>query len=271
MKGLRLMIDEKEVTASQEEETVTAEDQQIAEQVNEAAQTPVEAQGQPVEEVKADQSLTPEKIAELTAKAAADASKEALNSFQGRFANYTASQQKEIQEMIDKRLEPVLKFTQNVEKAQVEQLDPEQQVEYYKQKLEEQNSPKEEPQQNNAELELLAQTTRQMISDAGLSIAENDQKIWAGWSQDMNTAQLISLAQKNINKLKEPKVEAPKAVTPEPPPQAPPPSTAGAPKNGSNRVSTISDLSQMMASGQIDATQYRAAKKEIRNKGYYNL
>mgnify|MGYP003108766783 FL=1 len=268
------MIDENEVKASeQQEETVTAEEQQIAEKVNEAAQTPVEAQGQE-QEVKADESLSPEKIAELTAKAAADASKEALNSFQGRFANYTASQQKEIQEMIDKRLEPVLRFTESVEKAQVEQLDPEQQVEYYKQKLNEKNEapPKEEPKQNNAELELLAETTRQMIQEAGLSIAENDQQVWQGWTQDMSTAQLINLAQRNINKMKTPK-EAPKAVAPEPEPQTQaPPSTAGAPKVGAaGRVSTISDLSQLMADGQIDATQYRAAKKEIRNKGYYNL
>ena len=57
----------------------------------------------------------------------------------------------------------------------------------------------------------------------------------------------------------------------EPTPQAQtPPSTSSAPKAGSSRVSTISDLSQMMASGQIDATQYRAAKSEIKNKGYAN-
>ena len=34
---------------------------------------------------------------------------------------------------------------------------------------------------------------------------------------------------------------------------------------------SIDDLSQMMANGQIDATQYRAAKKEISNKGYASL
>ncbi len=71
------MADEKEVTASeQQEETVTAEVQQIAEQVNNAATTPVEAQGQE-QEVKAEESLTPDKIAEMTARAAARASKEA--------------------------------------------------------------------------------------------------------------------------------------------------------------------------------------------------
>jgi len=266
-------MDEQEVKASEQKETVTAEEQQIAEKVNDAATTPVEAQGQE-QEVKAEESLTTEKIAELTAKAAADASKEALNSFQGRFANYTASQQKEIQEMIDKRLEPVLRFTEGVEKAQVEQLDPEQQVEYYKQKLNEKNEvpPKEEPKANNTELEILAETTRQMIQEAGLSVAENDQQVWQGWTQDMSTAQLINLAQRNINKMKEPK-ETPKATSPEPEPQTQaPPSTAGAPKAGTaGRVTTISDLSQMMASGQIDATQYRAAKSEIKNKGYANL
>jgi len=244
------MADEKEVTASEEQqETVTAEEQQIAEKVNDAATTPVEAQGQE-EEVKADESLTPDKIAEMTAKAAAEASKEALNSFQGRFANYTASQQKEIQEMIDKRLEPVIKFTESVEKAQVEQLDPEQQVEYYKAKLEEKQTPAQEVQQDSGlsqEQKILADTTKQMIQDSGLNIAETDE-------------------------MAKPQKPAEQVTQQEPTPQAQtPPSTSSAPKAGSSRVSTISDLSQMMASGQIDATQYRAAKSEIKNKGYANL
>jgi len=268
------MADEKEVKASQEE-TVTAEEQQIAEQVNnDAAKTPVEAQGQPEEETPST-TLTPEKIAEMTAKAAADASKEALNSFQGRFANHTASQQKELQDMIDKRLEPVLKFTESVERAQVEQLDPEQQVEYYKNKLEEkqqdpapqvQEQPKMSPQQ-----EVLADTTRQMIQESGLNILETDEKVWKGWNQNMSTAQLIRLAQKNIDELSTPK-QPEQAATQEPAPQTQtPPSMSSAPKAGSNRVTTISDLSQMMASGQIDATQYRAARNELKNKGYASL
>ncbi len=269
------MADEKEVTASeQQEETVTAEVQQIAEQVNNAATTPVEAQGQE-QEVKAEESLTPDKIAEMTAKAAAEASKEALNSFQGRFANYTAGQQKEIQEMIDKRLEPVIKFTENVEKAQVEQLDPEQQVEYYKAKLEEKQvepAPQVQEAKMSPQQEVLAETTRQMIQDSGLNIAETDEKVWKGWNQNMSTAQLIRLAQKNIDEMAKPQQPAEQATQQEPAPQTqPPPSTSAAPKAGSSRVSTISDLSQMMASGQIDATQYRAAKSEIKNKGYANL
>ena len=269
------MADEKEVTASEEQqETVTAEEQQIAEKVNDAATTPVEAQGQE-EEVKADESLTPDKIAEMTAKEAAEASKEALNSFQGRFANYTASQQKEIQEMIDKRLEPVIKFTESVEKAQVEQLDPEQQVEYYKAKLEEKQTPAQEVQQDSGlsqEQKILADTTKQMIQDSGLNIAETDEKVWKGWNQNMSTAQLIRLAQKNIDEMTKPQKPAEQVTQQEPTPQAQtPPSTSSAPKAGSSRVSTLSDLSQMMASGQIDATQYRAAKSEIKNKGYANL
>jgi hypothetical protein len=270
------MADEKEVKASEEQqETVTAEEQQIAEQVNDAATTPMEAQGQPEEE-KAETTLSPEKIAEMTAKAAADASKEALNSFQGRFANHTASQQKELQDMIDKRLEPVLKFTESVERAQVEQLEPEQQVEYYKNKLEEkqqdpapqvQEQPKMSPQQ-----EVLAETTRQMIQESGLNIQETDEKVWRGWNQNMSTAQLIRLAQKNIDGMVTPKQPAQASEQQEPTPQSQaPPSTSSAPKGGSNRVSTLSDLSQMMANGQIDATQYRAAKKEISNKGYASL
>ena len=268
------MADEKEVTASEQEETVTAEEQQIAEQVNNDATTPVEAQGQE-QEVKAETTLTPEKIAEMTAKAAADASTNALNSFQGKFANHTADQKREFQEMIDKRLEPVIKFTENVEKAQVEQLDPEQQVEYYKAKLEEKQvepAPQVQEAKMSPQQEVLAETTRQMIQDSGLNVAETDEKVWKGWNQNMSTAQLIRLAQKNIDEMAKPQQPANQATQQEPTPQTqPPPSTSAAPKAGSSRVSTLSDLSQMMASGQIDATQYRAAKSEIKNKGYANL
>ena len=270
------MADQNEVKASPEQEPVTAEEQQIAEQVNNAATTPMEAQGQP-EEKKADTTLTPEKIAEMTSKAAADASEKALNSFQGRFANHTASQQKELQEMIDKRLEPVLKFTESVERAQVEQLEPEQQVEYYKSKLEEkQQAPapqvQEQPQMSPQQ-QLLAETTRQMITESGVNIQETDEKVWKGWNQNMSTAQLLRLAQKNIDEMATPKQPAQQAPAQQDTPQQTqaPPSTSSAPKGGSNRVTTISDLSQMMANGQLDATQYRAARNEIKNKGYASL
>ena len=165
-------MEDKEVTASPEE-SVTAEEQQIAEQIdNDAAKTPVEAQGQTTEETPSE-TLSTDKIAEMTAKAAGDAAQQALNSFQGKFANHTASQQKELQDMIDEKLKPVLDWTQKVEQAQVEQLEPEQQVEYYKSKLE-QNSADVKPNAEQAQgpnemQQFLADTTRQLIQDNNLT------------------------------------------------------------------------------------------------------
>jgi len=50
-----------------------------------------------------------------------------------------------------------------------------------------------------------------------------------------------------------------------------PPSTQGAPKAGSGRVTSQTDLVEMMANGQIDATQFRNAKRQINQEGFVNL
>jgi hypothetical protein len=212
----------------------------------------------------------------MTAKAAADAAEKALNSFQGKFANHTASQQKELQDMIDQRLKPVIDWTEKVEQAQVEQLDPEQQVEYYKSKLQQNQTAKApEPEKEEGPTEtqkMLAETTRQLIQDNGLDITEFDERVWKGWSANMTPGQLVNLANKNIQGLKTPKQPEP---TPEPTQETPaatvPPTTTGAPKGVGSRVTTVTDLSQLMADGKIDANQYRLAKNEIKNKGFYNL
>ena len=267
-------MDDNEVKAS--EETVTAE-QQIAEKFNDAAKTPVEAQGQPEEEKTSEpETLSADKIAEVTAKAAADAAEKALNSFQGKFANHTANSQKELQDMINQQLKPVIDWTEKVEQAQVEQLDPEQQVEYYKSKLQ-QNKTAEVPEPEKVEgpteaQRILADTTKQLIKDNNLDITEFDERIWQGWNANMTPGELVSLANRNIQGLKTPKQSAPASEpAQETPAPTVPPTTSGAPKGPGSRVTTISDLSQMMASGQIDATQYRAAKKEIKNKGFSSL
>ena len=268
-----------EVKAS-EESAVTAENEEtnIAKQVNEEAKTPVEAQGQP-EESKPE-TLTAEKIAEMTAKAASDASEKALNSFQGKFANYTASQQKEFQEMIDLKLKPVLDWTDKLEQAQVEQLDPEQQVEYYKNKLEQKQETVQKTTQTNEPTEqqrFLADSTKQLIQDSGLNITEFDERIWKGWNQNMSPGQLVALATKNIGDIKassqpkpQPQSQPQQEVAENTPPSVPP-TTSGAPKGPGARVSTLSDLSQLMAEGKIDANQFRQAKNEISRQGYSSL
>lgn len=265
-------MEDNEVKAS--EETVTAE-QQIAEEIDNSVKTPVEPQGEEQQETPPE-TLSPDKIASMTAKAAADAAEKALNSFQGKFANHTASQQKELQDMIDQRLKPVIDWTEKVEQAQVEQLDPEQQVEYYKSKLQQNQTAKApEPEKEEGPTEtqkMLAETTRQLIQDSGLDITEFDERVWKGWSANMTPGQLVNLASKNIQGLKTPKQPEP---TPKPTQETPaptvPPTTSGAPKGAGSRVTTVTDLSQLMADGKIDANQYRLAKNEIKNKGFYNL
>lgn len=264
-------MEDNEVKAS--EETVTAE-QQIAEEIDNDVKTPVEPQGE-VQQETPTETLSPDKIASMTAKAAADAAEKALNSFQGKFANHTASQQKELQELIDQRLKPVIDWTEKVEQAQVEQLDPEQQVEYYKSKLKQKDVVAPEIQKEEGPTEtqkMLAETTRQLIQDNNLDITEFDERIWKGWNANMTPGQLVALANKNITAIKTPPQPKQTAQqTEEAPAPTVPPTTSGAPKGIGSRVTTVTDLSQLMAEGKIDANQYRLAKNEIKTKGFYNL
>ena len=281
-----MTTDNNEVKASQEEEAVTAEAQQIAEKINKdatetAKQEPGETQEQPVQDI-----LTADKIAEITAKAAKEAAQESLNTFQGRFANYTADRERAIQEQLSTALSPVKQMTEKWEQAQVEQLDPEEQVEYWKNKAVEPSTPQAQPQvnQDNAqqqkspEQEVMAQMTKEIITENGLTgVNEYDSRVWDGWNANMSISQLMDLARKNVEKMagkNQPQqtqpTQTPQAEQTTPPPQTPP-STANAPKTGSNRVTTLSDLSELMARGSIDATQFRKAKTEINRQGYASL
>ena len=99
------MENEKEVKASQElENAVTAEQEAIAEQVVE--QVNQEVTEQVTEEVATENKpLTPEEVEKMVE----NATTKSLNSFKGSFANWTASQQKELKTQIDEVLDPLRK------------------------------------------------------------------------------------------------------------------------------------------------------------------
>ena len=85
------MANENEVKASEVQESVTAEQQAIAEQVVEKVNQDVTEQVTE-EEAKEEKSLSPEEIEKMVE----NATTKSLNSFKGSFANWTASQQKEL-------------------------------------------------------------------------------------------------------------------------------------------------------------------------------
>lgn len=263
------MLEEKEVTAS--EETVKAEEQQIAEQVAEKVEQ--EVTEQVTEEVKAQEKpLSPEEIQQMVESATT----KSLNSFKGSFANWTASQQKELKNQIDEVLNPLREQAKIIEESRIQEMSPEEQAEYYKSQLQKkQEAPKQEPQvqqEMSADQTVLANMTQDLINESGLNIDIRDSRVWKGYAEGMNTRQAIKLAEKNIEAIKTPAPATQTLVQEEPKvEQAPIPSTSGAPKSGSGRVTSQADLAEMMANNQIDATQFRQARKELKNQGYTNL
>jgi hypothetical protein len=263
------MLEEKEVTAS--EESVKAEEQEIAEQVAEKVEQ--EVTEQVTEEVKAQEKpLSPEEIQQMVE----NATTKSLNSFKGSFANWTASQQKELKNQIDEVLNPLREQARIIEESRIQEMSPEEQAEYYKSQLQKkQEVVKEEPQvqqEMSTEQALLAQMTQDIINESGLNIDIRDSRVWKGYSEGMTTRQAIKLAEKNIEEIKTPQQPATQTpVQEEPKAEAPVPSTNGAPKGGSGRITSQTDLAEMMANGQIDATQFRGLKKQLKNQGYASL
>ena len=263
------MANENEVKASEVEESVTAEQQAIAEQVVEKVNQDVTEQV--TEEVaKEEKSLSPEEIEKMVE----NATTKSLNSFKGSFANWTASQQKELKNQIDEVLDPLREQAQIIEQSRIQEMSAEEQAEYYKSQLDKSKEvPQQEPQvqqEMSAEQTVLANMTQDLISESGLGIDIRDSRVWKGYTQGMSTRQALNLAEKNIEEIKNPPQQKQTPVQQEEPVVAPP-STQGAPKAGSGRVTSQTDLVEMMANGQIDATQFRNAKRQINQEGFVNL
>jgi len=264
---------QEEVKASQEE-TVTAEQQEIAEKIVENVQE--EVKQEVVEQATEQQKpLTAEEIRQQVESSTT----KALNSFKGSFANWTASQQKELKTQIDEVLNPLRKQAEMIEESRLQDMSAEEQVEYYKSRLEEkQNVPQEEPVQQeevSKEQIVLADMTQDLLNEYNLQTNIRDTRIWEGYHQGMSTRQALNLAERNIKKITNPneptqvKQENQQNIVKKE--ETPIPSTSGAPKSGSGRVTSQTDLAEMMANGQIDATQFRNAKNEINRQGYASL
>ena len=123
----------------------------------------------------------------------------------------------------------------------------------------------------SADQTVLANMTQDLINESGLNIDIRDSRVWKGYSEGMTTRQAIKLAEKNIEEMKTPQPATQTPVQEEPKAEAPVPSTNGAPKGGSGRITSQTDLAEMMANGQIDATQFRGLKKQLKNQGYASL
>ena len=265
------MAEEKEVTASEQkqEEPVTAEQKAIAEQVTE--QVNQEVTEEVTEEVATEQKpLSPEEIEKMVE----NASTKSLNSFKGSFANWTASQQKELKNQIDEVLDPLRKQAELIEESRLQEMSPEEQAAYYKSRLEDTQVVKEEPassrEMDNSQ-SLIAEMTQGYLNSNNLALDIRDPQIWKGYYAGMSTSQALQLAEKNIKGITSVKTADNQPPKQEKTPVEAPPSTQGAPKAGSGRVTSQTDLVEMMANGQINSTQFREAKRKIQQEGFANL
>jgi len=158
-----------------------------------------------------------------------------FNKYQGTQNNWNANRMKQIEDnltsKVDDALKPFRDLTSKMEQAQIEQLEPEDQVEYWRNKAQTPADAPQQQQQQQEELSAdeklnLANSVTQLITQNGLQMTHLDNRIWEGAMTGMTAEQYYTLAQNNIGRLKTTPAPAP-ATTPAP--ATPPPTTQEAP------------------------------------------
>ena len=187
-----------------------------------------------------------------------------FNKYQGTQNNWNASRMKQIEDnleaKVDEALKPFRDLTSSMEQARVEQLEPEDQVQYWRNKAQ---TPAEAPQQQQQE-ELsvdeklnLANSVTQLITQNGLQMTHLDNRIWEGAMTGMTAEQYYTLAQNNIGRLKT--APAPAAT---PAPATPPPTTQEAPSQTTSPIETKSEAVEAFQRGDINIDEYRSIGTE---------
>ena len=238
-----------------EKQEVSASMENSAEEV---ASTVLAAQTEPAQAEEQVQEKVPEQ-APVSGPTIADI-ENVFNKYQGTQNNWNASRMKQIEDnlqtKVDEALMPFRELTSKMEQAQIEQLEPEEQVEYWRGKAQATEAPQQQQQQQtelSAEEKLnLANGVTQLITNAGLQMTHLDSKIWEGATTDMTVEQFYTVAQNNIGRLK----TAP-ASRPASPPPAPPPTTQEAPSQTTSPIETKSEAVDAFQRGDINIDEYR--------------
>ena len=189
-----------------------------------------------------------------------------FSKYQGTQNNWNANRMKQIEDnltsKVDDALKPFRDLTSKMEQAQIEQLEPEDQVEYWRNKAQ---TPADAPQQQQQE-ELsvdeklnLANSVTQLITQNGLQMTHLDNRIWEGAMTGMNAEQYYTLAQNNIGRLKTTPAPAPAAT---PAPATPPPTTQEAPSQTTSPIETKSEAVEAFQRGDINIDEYRSIGSE---------
>jgi hypothetical protein len=246
------MTTEKQKEVSASPESVEG----IASAVSAAQQKSATAEKQVEEQVQEQASVTGPTLNDI---------EQVFTKYQGTQNNWNATRMKQIEDnltaKVDEALQPFKQVVSSMEQARVEQLDEAQQVEYWRAKA--QQAPAEPLQQQQQQSQTLlpeeqlqlANGVSQMIADAGLQTTHLDPKIWDGALAGMTVEQFNTVAQNNINKLKQ---SAPVATpTPPPIPVTPPPTTQEAPSRTTSPIETKSEAVESFQRGDINIDEYR--------------
>ena len=189
-----------------------------------------------------------------------------FNKYQRTQNNWNASRMKQIEDnleaKVDEALKPFRDLTSSMEQARVEQLEPEDQVDYWRNKAQLPEDTSQQQQQQQQELSDserlgLANSVTQLITQNGLQMTHLDNRIWEGAMTGMTAEQYYTLAQNNIGRLKT--APAPAAT---PAPATPPPTTQEAPSQTTSPIETKSEAVEAFQRGDINIDEYRSIGTE---------
>ena len=191
-----------------------------------------------------------------------------FSKYQGTQNNWNANRMKQIEDnltsKVDDALKPFRDLTSKMEQAQIEQLEPEDQVEYWRNKAQTPEDAPQQQQQQQVELSAdeklnLANSVTQLITQNGLQMTHLDNRIWEGAMTGMTAEQYYTLAQNNIGRLKTTPAPAPAAT---PAPATPPPTTQEAPSQTTSPIETKSEAVEAFQRGDINIDEYRSIGSE---------
>lgn len=244
----------------QDEPSVSAEEEQIAQAVADASSAPE------TEEQQEEQAPRP-----LTADDLDKALKDFQSSFQGRQANYTAEQLRQHRESLkqefDASLAPLREQAALIEQARIEQLEPEEQAEYWRKRALEPSQvtepvvPAEQtPAYSDTDVSRLRGRVEGMLANAGINIDPEDDRLWVGARVGASIDDLFTVAQQNAKGL----APAPQTPAETPAPSRPRvPSTSGAPKTQGRSYNSRTDIAEALQAGDINSDQAREFTRNL--------
>ena len=247
-----MTTDNKEVSASQDSADEIASTVLAAQ--NESAQADEQVQEQVPEQAPVSSGPTLSDIENVFSK------------YQGTQNNWNANRMKQIEDnltsKVDDALKPFRDLTSTMEQARVEQLEPEDQVDYWRNKAQLPEDTSQQQQQQQQELSDserlgLANSVTQLITQNGLQMTHLDNRIWEGAMTGMTAEQYYTLAQNNIGRLRT--TPAPAAT---PAPATPPPTTQEAPSQTTSPIETKSEAVEAFQRGDINIDEYRSIGTE---------